>query len=55
VAPGANRPVKAVRMEGGVGRDADLALLHSECARTGRPRLVLIEGVAGIGKTARHQ
>ncbi|MEU5880473.1 AAA family ATPase [Spirillospora sp. NPDC047279] len=36
-----------------VGRTAELALLraHAEHARSGRPRIVLVEGPAGIGKT----
>jgi DNA-binding NarL/FixJ family response regulator len=37
-----------------VGRLAELALLHSElgAVRAGRPRLVIVEGPAGVGKTA---
>ena len=37
-----------------VGRGAELGLLHGEldAVRAGRPRLVIVEGSAGVGKTA---
>ncbi|TMD93821.1 MAG: helix-turn-helix transcriptional regulator [Chloroflexi bacterium] len=37
-----------------VGRLAELALLHAElgAVRAGRPRLIIVEGPAGVGKTA---
>ena len=45
-APGNARPF--------VGRQVEIAALHAEltAARAGRPRLVLLEGPAGIGKSA---
>ena len=45
-APGNARPF--------VGRQVEIAALHAEltAARAGRPRLVLLEGPPGIGKSA---